>query len=60
MVPHLACRGKARAFAIETAGTFDVDAGPDLWFSGPGEVRLEFEGSADIRYLGRMIATYVL
>jgi hypothetical protein len=42
------------------AGTFDLDAELDLWFSGLGKVRLEFTGSADIRQLGQMIATYVL
>lgn len=51
---------KVQAFSIETAGTFDLDAELDLWFSGLGEVRLEFKGSADIRQLGHMIASYVL
>ena len=51
---------KVQAFSIETAGTFDLDAELDLWFSGLGKVRLEFKGSADIRQLGQMIATYVL
>jgi hypothetical protein len=51
---------KIQAFSIETAGTFDLDAELDLWFSGLGKVRLEFKGSADIRQLGHMIASYVL
>jgi hypothetical protein len=51
---------KIQAFSIETAGTFDLDAELDLWFSGLGKVRLEFKGRADIRQLGHMIATYVL
>jgi hypothetical protein len=51
---------KVQAFSIETAGTFDLDAELDLWFSGLGKVRLEFKGSSDIRQLGQMIATYVL
>ena len=51
---------KVQAFSIETAGTFDLDAELDLWFSGLGKVRLEFKGNADIRYLGQMIAGYVL
>jgi Bacterial PH domain len=51
---------KIQAFSIETAGTFDLDAELDLWFSGLGKVRLEFKGSADIRHLGQMIAHYVL
>ena len=51
---------KVQAFSVETAGTFDLDAELDLWFSGLGKVRLEFKGNADIRALGQMIATYVL
>lgn len=51
---------KIQAFSIETAGTFDLDAELDLWYSGLGKVRLEFKGSSDIRGLGHMIATYVL
>jgi hypothetical protein len=45
---------------VETAGTFDLDAELDLWFSRLGKARLEFKGKADIRALGQMIATYVL
>jgi hypothetical protein len=51
---------KIQAFSIETAGTFDLDAELDLWFSGLGKVRLEFKGKVDIRELGKMIASYVL
>jgi hypothetical protein len=51
---------KVQAFSIETAGTFDLDAELDLWFSGLGKVRLEFKGSADIRGLGQLIGHYVL
>ena len=51
---------KIQAFSIETAGTFDLDAELDLWFSGLGKVRLEFKGSTDIRQIGQMIASYVL
>lgn len=51
---------KIQAFSIETAGSFDLDAELDLWFSGLGKVRLEFKGNADIRLLGHMIATHVL
>ncbi|WP_243422582.1 PH domain-containing protein [Micromonospora globispora] len=51
---------KIQAFSIETAGTFDIDAELDLWFSGLGKVRLEFKGGSDIRQLGHMVASYVL
>src|SRR3954454_1116368 len=51
---------KIQAFSVETAGTLDLDAELDLWFSGLGKVRLEFRGKVDIRDLGNMIASYVL
>lgn len=51
---------KIQAFSVETAGTFDLDAELDLWFSGLGKVHLEFKGTADIRQLGQLIAHHVL
>jgi PH (Pleckstrin Homology) domain-containing protein len=51
---------KIQAFSVETAGTFDLDAELELWFSGLGKVRLEFRGSSDIKQVGQMIASYVL
>lgn len=51
---------KIQAFSVETAGTFDLDAELDLWFSGLGVVRFEFRGSADIRAIGQLVATYTL
>lgn len=51
---------RSQAFSIETAGTFDLDAELDLWFSGVGLVRLEFRNQVDIRQLGQLIAQYVL
>lgn len=51
---------KVQAWSVETAGTFDLDAELDLWFSGLGKVRLEFRGECNIRQLGQMIASFVL
>lgn len=51
---------KVQSFSVETAGTFDLDAELDLWFSGLGLVRFEFKGQVDIRNLSQLIATYVL
>ena len=51
---------KIQAFSVETAGTFDLDAELDLWFSGLGKVRLEFKGRADIRQIGQLVARHVL
>jgi len=41
---------------VETAGTFDLDAELDLWFSGLGKVRLEFTSAVDIRWMPHFIA----
>lgn len=51
---------KIQAFSIETAGTFDLDAELELWFSGLGKVKLEFKGNFDMTYLGKLIGFYVL
>jgi hypothetical protein len=51
---------RIQAFSVETAGSFDRDSELDLWFSGLGNVRLEFKRNVDIRQLSQMIATYVL
>ncbi|GGS62212.1 hypothetical protein GCM10010156_21280 [Planobispora rosea] len=51
---------KIQAWSVETAGTFDLDAELELWFSGLGKVRFEFKGSSDIVRLSHMIAGYVL
>lgn len=51
---------KIQSFSVETAGSFDLDAELDLWFSGLGKVRLEFKGQVDIRALSQLIATHVL
>ncbi|WP_258142648.1 PH domain-containing protein [Arthrobacter sp. MYb227] len=51
---------KVQAFSVETAGTFDLDAELDLWFSGLGKVRLEFKGQVDVRALSQLVAAYIL
>jgi len=51
---------KVQAFSVETAGTLDLDAELDLWFSGLGKVRLEFKGKVDVRALSKIIASHVL
>lgn len=51
---------RIQAFSVETAGTFDHDAELDLWFSGLGNVRLEFTGQVDVRWLSQLIASHVL
>lgn len=51
---------RVQAFSVETAGSFDLDAELELWFSGLGKVRFEFKGEVDIRGIGQAIAGYVL
>jgi hypothetical protein len=51
---------RIQAFSVETAGSFDLDAELELWFSGLGKVRFEFKGQFDITYLGKLIANHVL
>jgi len=51
---------KVVAFSVETAGTFDLDAELELWFSGLGKVKFEFTGQTDIAELSRLIAGFVL
>ncbi|WP_341870308.1 PH domain-containing protein [Paracoccus shanxieyensis] len=49
-----------QVFSVETAGTFDLDAELELFFSGVGKVRFEFTGRVDIRKIARSIAEHVL
>lgn len=51
---------KIQAWGIETAGPFDFGAELELWFSGLGKVRLDFNGQVDIRTIGKLIGDYVL
>lgn len=51
---------KVQAFSLETAGTFDLDAELELWFSGLGRVKFEFKGNTDVAYLSKLIGHYVL
>lgn len=51
---------KIQAYSIETAGTFDLDAELELWFSGLGKVRFEFKGNFDVNYLNNLIGSHIL
>jgi hypothetical protein len=51
---------KIQAFSVETAGTFDLDAELELWFSGLGKVKFEFKGKTDVAYLNQLVAHHVL
>ena len=51
---------KIQAFSIESAGTFDLDAELELWFSGLGKVRFEFDTSFDVKAFNRFLGSYIL
>lgn len=51
---------KIQAFSLESAGVFDLDAELELWFSGLGKVRFEFDSKFDINSFSRFIGSYVL
>lgn len=51
---------KIQAFSIETAGTFDLDAELEMYFSGLGKVKFEFSGSSNIAAIGKMISEMIL
>lgn len=51
---------KIQAFSFETAGTFDLDAEMELWFSGLGKVRFDFNTQFDVRQFSKFIGNYVL
>jgi hypothetical protein len=48
------------AFSIETAGTFDLDAELEMWFSSVGQVKFEFKGKTDLPSISKCIAEIAL
>lgn len=51
---------KIQAFSVETAGIFDLDCELDLFFSGLGQVRFEFDGGFDIIGFNKIISKHIL
>lgn len=51
---------KIQAFSIETAGSFDLDAELEIYFSGLGKVKFEFSGNNDIIQIGKFISEKIL
>ncbi len=51
---------KITAFSVETAGTFDLDAELEMWFSGLGKVKFEFTGQTNIVEISKVIAVHTL
>lgn len=51
---------KVQAFSLESAGIFDLDAELELWFSGLGKVRFEFDTKFDVRAFSKFLGKYLL
>lgn len=48
-------------FAVETAGTFDMDAELKIWVSGHGgPIKKEFKKGTDVRQIQKILAHYAL
>ncbi len=48
------------AFSVETAGTLDLDAELELYFSGLGKVKFDFTGKTNIVEIAKVIGAFVL
>ena len=51
---------KVQTFSFESAGTFDLDAELELWFSGLGKVRFEFNSKFDVTKFNKAIGKFIL
>ncbi len=51
---------KVQAFSLESAGFFDLDAELELWFSGLGKVKFEFDSKFDVRLFSKFLGKYLL
>lgn len=48
------------AYSVETAGTFDLDAELEIYFSALGKVKFEFTGNTSIATISKHISERVL
>ncbi len=51
---------KIQAFSVEKAGHFDLDSELILWFSGLGQIKLEFSRNVDVKWISAFIGNVVL
>ena len=51
---------RVQAYSVETAGILDLDSELVLWFSGLGQVHLEFTGGTDVAAICRLIGEHAL
>lgn len=50
---------KISAYAVETAGHFDLDAELEIWISGLGHVKFEFSKQTKIELICKLISTFI-
>ncbi len=48
---------KITAFAVETAGTFDLDAEFKIWASGLGELEYQFLKGTDVKRIAKLLSS---
>lgn len=48
------------AYSVETAGTFDLDAELELYFSAVGKVKFEFKGETNLVEISKYLSNTVL
>lgn len=51
---------KIQAFSIETAGSLDLDAELELWFSGLGKVKFDFVRNCNVAEIANFISAKIL
>lgn len=51
---------KIQAFSVETAGVIDLDSELELWFSGLGKVKFEFDSNSNVSEICKTIGNFVL
>lgn len=51
---------QVQAFAVETAGVFDIDAELQIWLCGLGKLTFEFSSGSNIAAICRMISERAL
>ena len=51
---------RIQSYSMETSGTLDWDCELDLWYSGVGKIRFEFNRKVDITEIYRLISQKLL
>lgn len=51
---------KISTYSLETAGVLDLDAELEIYISGVGKVKFQFNGSTDVMQICKMISVFAL